>query len=336
VKGLLLLSCVLLSGLATAAEPVTLGGLAYFSLPWTVKLAALPEGTSQPQLQEKLQGLLDRVNTALSTWQSDTELMRFNHAPAGQWVPVSPILYHAVDTAQQVSALSSGAFDITVGPLVDLWGFGPKARARHIPTPVQIRAARRRVGWQHVELDKDRQALRRTAAVQLDLSSVGEGAGVDAMADYLDSIGIHDYMAEVAGTFRVHGHKPDGTGWVIAIEKPDGSGLPQRALNLQDQVVSSSGLYRNYYTVHGVRYAHIIDPASGRPVHHHAVSVTVIEPPGTPAQLADASATAFNVLGPDKGYALAVAKHLPVFFIISTPRGFVEKYTPEFAPFLAR
>jgi thiamine biosynthesis lipoprotein len=170
--------------------------------------------------------------------------------------------------------------------------------------------------------------------VQLDLSSVGEGAGVDVMADDLDRLGVQDYMVEVAGTFRVHGHKPDGKGWVLAIERPDGSGLPQRVLTVQDQVVSTSGLYRNYYTVHGVRYAHIIDTLTGYPVRHHAVSVTVVEPPGASAQLADASATAFDVLGPEKGYALAAEKHLAVFFIVDTPQGLVEKYTPEFASYL--
>lgn len=333
----LLLSAILLLAPTTqAAEPLAFSGIAFYSTNWVVKFDALPPGMSAAQVQGQLQAILNTVNDTLSTYQPDSELMRFNRAPVGQWVGVSPMLFAAASTATAVSGLSGGAFDSTVAPLVNLWGFGPQGRPRHIPSRRQIAAAKAQVGWQKLALDAGGPALQRKAAISLDLSSLGEGTGVDAMAAWLESVGITNYMAEVAGTFRVSGHKPDGSAWVIAIERPDESGLPQRALRLDNQVVSTSGLYRNYYEVKGVRYSHIINPKTGRPITHHGVSVTVVEPPGTPAKVADATATAFNVLGPEQGYALAARLHLPVFFIVSTGKGFSEKYTAEFNQYLLK
>jgi thiamine biosynthesis lipoprotein len=319
---------------ASAADPVSFSGIAFNSTTWSVKISALPAGTSAPQIQEKLQAILDHVNDVLSTYQPDTELMRFNRAPLGQWVSVSPTLFGAASYAQQVSVLSSGAFDATVAPLVNLWGFGPAPRRHDLPTRTEIAAARQHIGWQKLLLDEKYVALQRSSDIQLDLSSLGEGTGADEMADYLESLGIHDYLSAVAGTFRVHGQRADGAAWQLAIETPDGSGLPLRRVQLHDQVISTAGVYRNYFRAGGRRYAHIIDPATGRPITYSGVSVSVIEPPGSAARLADASATAFLVLGPDRGYRLACRLHLPVYFLIATRHGLREKYTPEFANYL--
>lgn len=331
--GALLPAC---SSLLPSNEPVNLEGMAYNSITWRVRLAVLPAGTDAAALQQVLQGSLDQVNGVLSTYQADSELMRFNRSALGEWVPVSPILFDAVKTAQQVCALSGGAYDITVAPLVDLWGFGPRARPAHMPTAAAIAAARARVGCAHLHMDEQRQALRRDADISLDLSSVGEGVGVDQLSARLERLGVRDYMVAVAGTLRAHGHRPGGGPWQIAIEKPDASGEPQRLLAVSNQVVSSSGSYRNGYELDGVYYSHAMDPATGYPISHHGVSVTVALPDNVSATRADALATAFNVLGPERGYALAQREHIPVFYIEREGTALHEKYTRDFSPLLAR
>ncbi len=303
-----------------ARQPDTVAGIAFNSMTWTVKVTALPQGMTAGDMQRQMQALLDDANKVLSTYQPDTELMRFNRSPVGEWVPVSHLLFDAVSAAVAVSEASSGASDITVGLLVNLWGFGPAATPVKTPTDAEIAALRARVGWQKIGINRERRALMRRADIQLDLSSVGEGVAVDALAAWLESHGVHDYMVSVAGCSLVKGKKPDGSGWVIAIEKPDGSGEPLQRLALQHNAVSTSGSYRNYREIDGVRYSHTIDPVTGRPISHHGVSVTVIMPDGN-TTLADAWATAFNVLGPEKGLALADTLDMPVYFIEQAAQG---------------
>lgn len=316
-----------------AKEPVTMGGVAFHSMPWTVKVASLPSGTTADALQADLQGVLDDVNKVLSTYQPDTELMRFNAAPVGQWVTVSPMLLKSVQTALEVSALSNGAYDVTVGPLVDLWGFGPKAVPERIPDAAQLAAVRARVGWQHIGIDAVKGVLMRKADVQLDLSSVGEGVAVDALVARLLAKGVKDYMVSVAGCTRVAGYKPDGTRWVIAIEQPDGSGRPQQVLALTEQAISTSGSYRNYHEIDGKRYSHTIDPSTGAPITHRGVSVSVIAPDGNNTR-ADALATALNVLGPEKGLALAEKENIPAWFMAHSEQGLQVTYTKAMATWL--
>lgn len=326
--------CVLLTSLLVAGcsvseppkAPVALQGIAFFSMPWTVKVSSLPADTSAQALQAELQQVLDDANRVLSTYQSDTELMRFNAAPVGQWVQVSPMLFGAVQTAVTVSALTAGAYDVTVGPLVDLWGFGPKAVPERIPDAAQVAAARSRVGWQHIGVDPAMPALMRQANIQLDLSSVGEGVAVDALVATLKAKGVGDYMVSVAGCTRVAGVKPDGSRWVIAIEQPDGSGRPQQVLALTEQAISTSGSYRNYHEVDGKRYSHTIDPATGAPITHRGVSVSVIDPAGNTTR-ADALATALNVLGPERGLVLAERENIAAWFMAQGEQGLQVTYT---------
>ncbi|MGH8494264.1 MAG: FAD:protein FMN transferase [Moraxellaceae bacterium] len=330
---LLLMNSLLLAGcsLFEKPEPVTLSGLAFFSMGWTVKISALPEGKTATQLQHDLQQRLDAANAVLSTYQNDSELMRFNLAPAGQWVKVSPMLFNAVREAQAVSAATQGRYDISVGPLVNLWGFGPDAVPTIVPTPAAIAAVRQQVGWEKIELDAAQMALRHAPGMRLDLSSMGEGVAVEAMAQYLESLGLHDYMASVAGCTRVRGKKPDGRDWVLAIESPDGSGAVQQVLKLSNRSLSTSGSYRNYHEIEGVRYSHTIDPATGRPITHKGVSVSVV---GGDTARVDAWATALNVLGPEEGYALAEARSIPAYFIFHTDKGPQVRYTTAFHAYL--
>lgn len=325
-----LLSCSSVS----SKEPITLSGIAYNSMAWSVKVDVLPPNISQPQLQQELQQTLDNANKVLSTYQPDTKLMRFNQSPIGQWQTTSPMLFDAITTALSVSQATQGVYDVTVGALVELWGFGKQAMPNHIPTEYEISQARAKVGWQYVAVDTQKKQLQRQKDVFINLSSIGEGVAVDELQKVLAKHDIKSYMLSVAGTLRTKGVKPNGQAWQIAIEKPDASGLPERLLSLgQGAIVSTSGSYRNYHEIDGIRYSHTIDPRTAKPIAHKTVSTTVVFKDKT-AAYADAWATALNVLGAEEGIAIAQKNHIAVYYLVKTANGFSEQYTAEFKPFL--
>ncbi len=334
---LTLIICLYLSScsLSSSKEPIAFSGLAYYSMPWSVKIDDLPQDLAAPKLQQELQQTLDNANKVLSTYQPDTELMRFNNSAIGEWQASSPMLFDAVTTAVLVSQQTNGIYDVTVAPLVNVWGFGPKAVPNKVPSAVEIRAAKAKVGWQHIAIDNSQKKLQRQRDISLDLSSLGEGIGVDALEEVLIKHGVQSYMISVAGTIRTKGQKLNGSAWRIAIEKPDSSGLPERVLNLGlgATAISTSGAYRNYHEIEGVRYSHTIDPRTGKPITHKTVSVSVVMP-NQPDRLADAWATALNVLGAEEGYTVAVKQGIAAYYLVKTEQGFSEKFTPAFQPFL--
>lgn len=318
-----------------AKEPVTFSGIAYYSMPWAVKIDALPSQVSVQQLQQELQVSLDKANKVLSTYQNDTELMQFNQSPIGQWQQLSPMLFNTIQTSLTVSDATQGVYDVTVGALVELWGFGKQAVPTHTPTQVEIDTARQRVGWQSVLLNPQTHQAQRQKDVFLNLSSLGEGVGVDELEKVLAKYQIHSYMLSVAGTLKTQGLKPNGQTWQIAVEKPDGSGLPERVLKLgqQQAVVSTSGSYRNYHEIDGVRYSHTIDPRTAKPIQHKTVSTTVVFN-HQKAAYTDAWATALNVLGAKEGLALAEKQKIAVYYLLKTPTGFAEQYSSTFKVYL--
>jgi thiamine biosynthesis lipoprotein len=325
-----LLSC----SSSSSKEPLTLSGIAFYSMPWSVKIDALPKDLSAPKLQQELQQSLDHANKVLSTYQSDTELMQFNQSPIGQWQTTSPMLFDAITTALSVSQATQGVYDVTVGALVELWGFGKQAIPSHIPTEYEISQARAKVGWQYVAVDTQKKQLQRQKDLFINLSSIGEGVAVDELQKVLAKHDIKSYMLSVAGTLRTKGVKPNGQAWQIAIEKPDASGLPERLLSLgQGAIVSTSGSYRNYHEIDGIRYSHTIDPRTAKPISHKTVSTTVVFKDKTAAN-ADAWATALNVLGAEEGIAVAQKNHIAVYYLVKTAKGFSEQYSAEFKPFL--
>lgn len=330
---------VLMGGLMACCPqspvPATrVSGLAFFSMPWHVQVADLPATVTREQLQQRLQDRLDTVNAVLSTYQPDTEVMRFNRQPPGGWIAISLLLSRGIARAQSVSRETQGAYDITVAPLVNLWGFGPEARPERVPTAAAIAEARKQVGWQHLQLKVSEHLLRKDRALTLDLSSIGEGLAVDELSAELQSMGIHHALIAVAGTLRSIGTGPDSKPWPVAIERPDGSGVAEAKLMLAAGVVSTSGSYRNYFEHDGVRYSHTIDPASGRPITHKGVSVTVAFSKTEDAALADAWATAFNVLGPERGLALATRKGMAVCYLEMTDAGLRRRISPAMRPLL--
>lgn len=313
---------------------VTLGGVAFHSMQWQVKFAGQPPGLDAAALRRELQAALDDVDAALTTYRPDSELMRFNARPVGEWGPASPLLLQSLQVAADVSRLSGGRYDVTVGPLVELWGFGAAPSPARRPTPEALAAARTRVGWARIGLDPAGGRIARLGDVRADLSSLGEGAGVDALVAVLERAGLRDFLVRVAGTSRQRGQHPGGGPWTLAVERPDGSGLPGRVLRAAETVVSTSGAYRNVRDIEGQRYSHTLDPATGCPVTHDGVSVTVLLPAVAGAMRADALATALNVLGPDRGLELAAQEGLAVLYLERHGGGLRERWSPAFVPWL--
>lgn len=292
------------------------------------------------RLQAQIDAELQAVNDEMSTYLVNSELSRFNRAPVGKLVHVSPHLLEVVRLAKQVSAQSSGTFDVTVGPLVDEWGFGPGDRdERTEPTPERITELRAWVGDDKLELDVAAGTLRkRVAGLRVDLSAIAKGHGCDRVAALLEAAGHDDYMVEIGGELRLRGQSPGGEGWSVAVERPTGDVAGVRAvhtiLELTDVAVATSGDYRNYWSKGSTRYSHTIDPRTGRPITHALASVTVVVPES--AALADAWATALDVLGPDEGLALANRLDLAAYFLVRTDTGFEVRVSAAFQPYLDR
>jgi thiamine biosynthesis lipoprotein len=291
---------------------------------------------AQPLEQEEREGLqqdidaeLEEVENAMSTYLVHSDISRFNASTSPDWFPVSESTCRAIEIAARVSSLSEGAFDVTVGPLVNLWGFGP-APARIDPPPqAAIDAALERVDYRLVRADCEQPALKKEQPdVYVDLSAYAKGFGVDRVAELLDSRGILRYLVEIGGELRMRGLNAHGARWSVAIESPDAGGRNvSRIVAITDTAMATSGDYRNFFEYRGERYSHTIDPRTGRPTTHALASVTVVD---ESAALADAMATALLVLGPESGFNLARREGIPAYFQLRTASGLTERLTPAF------
>lgn len=303
---------------------------------YSVKIAQLPDGVALSQLQKEVQALLDAIEQVASTWREDSELSRFNQSAAGAF-PASTTLRELMALSLRACVETGGALDVTVGPLVNLWGFGPSSVPEHKPTLEQLQQARQRVGCQHLKLQDD--AVVKDADIYVDLSSVTQGYAGGKVADLLDAKGVQSYLVDLSGELISKGRKADGSDWRIAVEVPQmGKLLPgggvesiQKVITLKGKAVATSGDYRNFVEIDGERVTHIIDPMTGAPVTHNLASVTVLD---DDVAWADAMSTAIMVMGPEKGLAFASTRNMPVLLVIRTDAGFEEKMTPAFAPFV--
>lgn len=282
------------------------------------------------ELKRQLDYQLQHFNQIASTYIDDSELNTLNRASIGEWLPVSEPLFNILSLAVEVSWLTGGAFDITVAPLVDLWGFGPRKRQGK-PSAEEIEAEMAKVGFNRLELDMLEPKLRKTAALQMDLSAIAKGYGVDAAAIWLESLGVTDYLVEIGGEMRVSGKSPRGDAWRIGVENPGADSGAMLAIELGDIAVATSGDYRNYFEEDGVRYSHTIDPRTGSPITHRLASVTVLD---ASCAFADAMATGFSVLGAERTLKLAEASDIPVYLLEKTEQGFVARYSSAFKPYL--
>jgi FAD:protein FMN transferase len=294
---------------------------------YSVKYRPGPDAPSLQVIQMEVDALLTGINRTMSTYDQNSELSRFNRMRTTDWVPASASLLAVLKTALEIGSQSEGAFDITVGPLVTLWGFGPEFHPDRIPLEADIAAARARSGPDKLTVG-DTAIRKHRFDVFLDLSGIAKGYGVDRVAELMTAHGIEHYMVEIGGEIRVRGLNARDTPWRIAIEKPlTGERSIQGVLGLSDIALATSGDYRNFFEIAGRRYSHIINPATGWPVDHHLVSVTVL---ADTSMRADAWATAFQVLGPERGMAIAERIGLPVLFIIERDGQFEERVCCDF------
>ncbi|MCX2833550.1 FAD:protein FMN transferase [Microbulbifer thermotolerans] len=299
-----------------------------------ITLVDVPATLEKTGLQQEIDAELVRVNQEMSTYIDDSELMRFNRGPVGEAVPVSAPLADVVALSLDIYQRSSGAFDITVGPLVNLWGFGPQPEPDQIPTAVEIETLLAQIGSDALTVERNPDRITRSRPVEIDLSAIAKGHGVDRVALLLEARGARNYLVEIGGELRSRGKNPQGLDWRIGIESPDPSGrVVQRPIAISGKSVATSGDYRNYYERDGVRYAHSIDPRTGRPLQHRLASVTVI---ADDCAEADGLATALNVLGAEAGLQLAERENLAVFMLVKTDKGFEERYSSAFAPYLEK
>ncbi|BDH45133.1 FAD:protein FMN transferase [Salmonella enterica subsp. enterica serovar Choleraesuis] len=301
---------------------------------WRVSLAGVDKSQAST-LRQKIQQQLDSEDRQLSTWKSDSALSKFNQAQTtGRW-PVSADMADIVTQALRIGQLTSGAMDITIQPLVDLWGFGPRKQPGHTPSPQQIAAAQAQSGLEHLTVinRSDGQWLQKDIPnLQLDLSTVGEGFATDSLAQLMERQGISRYLVSVGGAVASRGMNPQGRAWRVAIQKPtDTENAVQAIVDINGHGISTSGSYRNYYELDGKRISHVIDPISGRPITHRLVSATVIAPT---ALEADGWDTGLMVLGPEKARELALKQQLAVFLVIKEGDGFTTWMSPQFKPFL--
>jgi FAD:protein FMN transferase len=301
---------------------------------WSVKLVDLPSGVTLTQVREDIELLLESINSQMSTYRSDSAISRFNQAEAGSWHELPADFRRVMRYSLQLAEDSGGAFDPTVGPLVNLWGFGPDPRRDEPPADAALAEVLARIGWQKLVWRESDRALLQPGGMYVDLSAVAKGYAVDKVADLLQGMGVRDLLVEIGGELRAHGSKPAGQPWKVAIEKPiPGVREVARVVAMRDLAIATSGDYRNYFQSGERRYSHIIDPRTGYPVAHRVVSVSVLHPRCAEA---DALATALTVMGADEGMAWAEQRQLAVLFMVQSDTRVEERASSAFLQLMAK
>lgn len=296
---------------------------------YTVKVPKLPDSLSNEQITLQIEDLLEKLDGQMSTFKQDSELSQINNRQSTEWLTVSTSLYTVLKQAKIVSELSKGAFDITVGPLVNIWGFGSKPMSFKVPKEEFIKKQLAKTGYKHLLFDDNNQQIRKEFVdLYLDLSAIAKGYAVDQVATLLEGHGIDNFMVEIGGELRLKGQNISNKRWRIGVEKPAIERRTiQKVLPLTDISLATSGDYRNFFESEGVRFSHTIDPRSGKPITHKLASITILS---DTTMEADALATALMVLGPEDGYVLAEQEKIAALFIIKTDDGFVEKASSAF------
>jgi len=298
---------------------------------WSLRFVARP-GFDAGLLARRCQQALDRVVDQMSNWLTGSDLDRFNRAAPASWHSVQPDVFRVVRTAIEIAEASGGAFDPTVGPLVNLWGFGPAPARLVPPSPAGIAEAMARVGWRRIEIDRAARRVFQPGGTAFDLSGIAKGYAVDLLADLAAEQGLMHVLAEIGGELVGRGVQPDGQPWWVEVELPPGAALPPTRIALHEFAVATSGDYRRFFDHGGRRYAHSIDPRTGQCVDNGVASVTVLH---QSCMVADTLATALHVLGPDEGLAFATTHDHAALFILRDSAGFHEVVSPVLAAMLA-
>lgn len=298
---------------------------------WSVKIIIDNTDTEleKNQVKDQIVSQLITIDRLLSTYKTNSELSKFNQQQTLDWIAVSSDFFNVMVAAREISELSRGAFDVTVAPVVNLWGFGPDLHQIEIPTQLEIDHALQKSGFKNIEIDLENQRLRKlTPEISVDLSAIAKGYAVDQIVLLLEKLDLKEYLVEIGGELRAKGRNANNLPWKVGIEVPS----PQlrqvyQAIELTDEAVATSGDYRNFFEIEGQRFAHTINPETGRPVEHTLASVTVI---ADNSMQADGWATAFMVLGLEQGLAIAEHLKLSVLFISRTDKSFTDHATTAF------
>lgn len=312
--------------LAPSGAVASCGG-ATMGTTWSVRFVA-DDALDRSALAADVAASLDLVVGQMSPWSDASDLSAYHRAAPGADVALPEPFFSVLEYALSVARDSGGAYDPTVGPLVDLWGFGPPGPREAPPPDADVHALRPHVGWNRVALDRAARTARQPGGLRLDLSAVAKGYAVDRVASRLRAHGVRDFLVEVGGELRGEGVKPDGQPWWVAIERPPGDGAHETRVALHGLSIATSGDSRRFFEHAGRRYAHTVDPRSGRPVAHAVASVTVLH---RACMAADAWSTALYVMGVDDGLACASARGLAALFVRRVDGGFQEVESPAFA-----
>ena len=291
---------------------------------FNIKIPELPKDVNHEQLKAEIMSLLVEIDGQMSTYKQDSELSKINANTTRDKIVVSAALFEVLTEAQRISALSAGAFDITVGPLVNLWGFGSDKTLSKPPSEQLIKQALQKTGYDSFLLDQTDLAIKKLKPeIYLDLSALAKGYAVDQVAKLLESKQVSDFLVEIGGELNLKGHNSDKKAWRIAVEKPTADSRSiQTVIAVTDIAIASSGDYRNFFEQDGRRYSHTINPRTGWPISHNLISVTVLS---NSTMTADALATAFMVLGAEQGLALAEQEKIAALFFLKSDNGLIEK-----------
>jgi thiamine biosynthesis lipoprotein len=334
------LFAVFLTACAPATpEPVIVGQT--MGTTYNIRFSGCPQDDCSDHLSNLISTKLSKMNQRLSHFDETSELSQFNLHAGKDWFPVSSELVNIVAMANEISARTDGAFDITVAGAVDAWGFGAADHGRNSqrePNEKTLEAARAATNYKQLNVRSSPPALSKTdPLLSIDLSAIAKGYAVDQIAFLLEEYGIRNYVVEIGGELRTAGTRADGKPWRIGIEQPDPT-LPIEFIIIpRNAAVATSGDYRNFYMLDERRISHTIDPVTARPVSHDLASVSVIAPS---AALADALATALMVLGAERGHEFARAQNIAALFITRLHSQAGEtlrsQMTPAFEPWLLK
>ena len=297
---------------------------------YSVTVIDPPKDMSKEDLKSDIEAVLLSVNSQMSNWDKNSEISQFNANQIETAQPVSPEMVLVVSAANEIHEKSDGLFDITVMPLTNLWGFGPKNSDDLVPSDEDIATALSLVGQSRLlSLNtSDKTIQKQKGQVSINLSAIAKGYGIDQVAAELTVQGIDRYMVEIGGDLVTAGLNLEGNPWAIGIEKPVfGAQTVELILPVSGFGVATSGDYRNFFEEDGVRYSHIINAKNGRPIRHFTSSVTVL---AENAMYADGWATALLAAGQDKGMLFAEKFGLAAFFISTVDEKFVTTASSSF------
>ncbi|MGY8814254.1 MAG: FAD:protein FMN transferase [Gammaproteobacteria bacterium] len=316
---------------APAGRPIIINGMTMGTV-YSVTLSS-EHVEKKIELVNDINSILDDINQKMSTYISDSELSNINQSSNTEWITISEELFQVIQSAQDISAQTNGAFDITIGAIVNLWGFGSTKAMQSIPDPTKLDNVLQVSGHKNIELNEAPFSIKKSSSeIKLDLSGIAKGYAVDRIALYLDKQGIDNYLVDIGGEVKAKGLNSMAKTWRIGIEKPLTTTREiKRIISLNNMAMATSGDYRNFFDHEGIRYSHTIDPVTGWPVIFSDISVTVLN---NSSMIADALATAIMVMGPEHGFNYAKSHDIPALFIMMKDEQLNEFFTDTFLPYL--